>query len=337
MQINWVAYRFIGNDGYGRYGTHLIRALRKLGVTVRPTVSQMLYDAPRDILSLTGLDFSDISVFLLPPVVIKEAPPPRSWIYTMHEDSVLPPGWVETINQFERCLVPCEYNAVTFRESGVKVPIDVVYGGTNPDEFPVQDGARPERPYTYLTLSDRGIRKGWDAVWGAWYKAFPENLTDVKLIVKGRPEMMPPWFSPDAVPDKRIEFWLDNVGDMNEVFRQADCVVYPARGDGWGMFWREAAMTGLPAIVLDYSGNSVGVDEAAIPLKKYHLRESMLDYSKGEWAEPDQDEIAERMSWCYQNQQTARDKGRQAARWLRENQTWDHSARQLVALLEQHS
>lgn len=335
MKINWVGYRFLKEDGYGRYGVHMIRALARLGVTITPIQAQTLYDMPEDVLKLTGVDFNQRSIFLLPPVAIRGEAPPNSWIYTMHEDSKLPDGWAKTINQFERCIVPCEHNAEVFKACGVSIPIDVVYGGTAPEEFPVREQAI-ERPYTFLCLGDRGSRKGWETVWGAWYEAFPESLTDVRLIIKARPEMVPDWFRDCELPDKRIRRWYDNVTDMKQVFAEADCVVYPARGDGWGMWWREAAMMGIPALVTPYSGNAVGAEEAAIPLRNYRMMQSMLD-SGGDWAMPDQSEVAEKMRWCYEHQTEARAKGVQAAQWLRGHQTWDHSAKALVKLIEAHA
>lgn len=336
MKLNWIGFRFIREDGYGRYGIHMIRALTKLGVTVAPIEARTLFDMPPDVRALTGLDFNERSIFLMPPFTVREAPPPNSWIYTMHEDSKLPNDWAEKINLFERCIVPCEHNAEVFRTGGVTIPIDVVHGGTSPEEFPVREQPE-ERPYTFVCLADRYVRKGWDTVWGAWYKAFPESQTDIRLIIKGRPEMKAGWFDPSKVPDKRIHFWYDNVPDMREVFCKADCIVYPAHGDGWGMWWREGAMMGVPALVTPYSGNEVGAEQAAIPLKKFAMVESMLEYSDGQWAEPDIDEVAEKMRWCYEHPAEARAKGLAGAQWLRDHQTWDHSATALVKLIEAHA
>lgn len=335
MNINWVGYRFYKEDGYGRYGIHLIRALTQLGVTVNAVQAQTVCDMPPDVLPLTGYDSGARSIWLLPPVAIKQAPPPRSWIYTMHEDSKLPDGWATVINQFERCIVPCAHNAAVFAAAGVTIPIDVIAGGTDPAEFPIRE-TTGDRPYTFLCLADRHIRKGWDLVWAAWYKAFPEALDDVRLIIKGRPEMVPDWFRDIDLPDKRIVRMYDTVDSMREVFAEADCVVYPARGDGWGMWWREAAMTGLPALVTPYSGNAVGAAEAAIPLQTYTMVESMLN-TGGQWAQADIDEIAATMRWCYAHQAEARLKGIQAALWLREHQTWAHSAAALIKLIEAHA
>jgi len=335
VQINLIAYRYMSLDGYGRYATHMARALTKTGAKVIPLVASQLEDLPDDLLPLTGFDYHQRSIFLMPPIALKFRPPKRSFVLTMHEDSRLPEGWAEKINQFERCIVPCEHNAKVFADCGVTIPIDIVYGGTAPEEFPIRETVA-ERPYTFLCLGDRGSRKGWETVWGAWYEAFPDSVTDVRLIIKARPEMVPDWFRDCELPDKRIRRWYDNVSDMRQVFAEADCIVYPARGDGWGMWWREGAMMGLPALVTPYSGNAVGAEEAAIPLRKYRLMESMLD-SHGLWAMPDQSEVAEKMRWCYEHQAEAREKGRKAAEWLRAHQTWDHSAKALIKLIEAHA
>lgn len=335
MKINWINYRYIPQDGYGRYGIAMVRALHRAGVEVLPMVTHLMFDAPPDVLKLTGFDDQRLSIFLQPPMTIKFDPPPHSYIYTMHEDSKLPEGWATTINKFERCIVPCEQNQQAFKDSGVTIPIDVVYGGTDPDEFPVETRPVEGHPYTFVTLGDRGIRKGWETVWGAWYKAFPESLEDVRLIVKFRPEMMPEWFQVDRILDKRISFCVDNLPDMRDVFRQADCVVYPSKGDGFGMWWREAVMMGKPAIVTNWSGNAVGLGECAIPLNDYKLVESHLN-TGGQWALPSEDEVATKMKWCYENRGAAQTLGLMGARWLRQNQTWDNSAKQLIELIKEH-
>lgn len=100
MKLNWVGFRFIREDGYGRYGIHFIRALMRLGVQVTPIEARTFFDMPADLLPLTGVDTNVRSIFLMPPFTVKQPPPPHSWIYTMHEDSKLPDGWADKINLF---------------------------------------------------------------------------------------------------------------------------------------------------------------------------------------------------------------------------------------------
>jgi hypothetical protein len=90
----------------------------------------------------------------------------------------------------DRVIVPCEHNAQVFRDGGVACPISVIPGGTDPDEFPLITGLRPERPYTFLTIADRGNRKGWEEVYAAFFQAFRHDVgpDKVRLIIKCRPD-----------------------------------------------------------------------------------------------------------------------------------------------------
>jgi agmatine/peptidylarginine deiminase len=55
---------------------------------------------------------------------------------------------------------------------------------------------------------------------------------------------------------------------------------------------------------------------------------------KGFCRRVDTDELAAMMRWCYDNRDEAAQFGRQAASWLRANQTWAHSSDKLIALLQ---
>jgi hypothetical protein len=57
---------------------------------------------------------------------------------------------------------------------------------------------------------------------------------------------------------------------------------------------------------------------------------------KGQWCKADVPELAEWMLWCYEHPHEAAERGQRAAQWLRENQTWDHAADALIALIEEH-
>ena len=121
---------------------------------------------------------------------------------------------------------------------------------------------------------------------------------------------------------------------MGEVYQMVDCVVFPTKGEGWGMFPREAACMGKPVICTAWSGTAVGIEHWAIPIEKYTLHDSRLK-GGGQWAHADVDEIAAHMRWCFEHREEARQKGLAAAQWLRANQTWQHSAKALMALIEQ--
>lgn len=344
MKIQWHGYSFFA-DGYGRFSTRLFSALHNAGVDVRWLTAGIL-DLPDWMLAWNDVDWSALTISCMPPFMAKRIPG-RHWLYTMTEGSELPPGWAGAIAEsgVERVLVPCQHNADAFRRSGVTVPISVIPGGTDPEEFPVL-GRVPGKPYTFLCIADRGFRKGWQEVWDAFYVAFGGKTTgdrDVRLIVKARkgtggvPEMLA---QKGAELDRRIVWQIDDAKDMAAVYAQADCVVIPSRSEGWGMPHREAAMMGLPVITQAYSGLDDGhTHEWAIVVQGGRIERVPEDEKThlGDWRIVDVEELAREMRACYEQPGAALAFGRRAAAWLREHQTWDMAARRLLNLIEQEA
>lgn len=341
LACNWINYRMIAEDGYGRYGVRHVRALARAGVRVTPGLSQML-EMPGDLLRMTGLDFSRLTIALMPPHELIPVPG-RLWNYTMYEATRLRVGWIDRINNYcERVLVPAPWLLDVLDSHGCKVPAHVIPGGVDPGEFPVVT-RQQDRPYTFLALGDRGSRKGWDIAWAAFYKAFGESK-DVRLVIKARGGSSLSWDGKVHMDlsrsDARVSAWRQDVPSMADVYAAADCFVFPTRAEGYGLPPREAACTGLPVICTAWSGTEPNIDCWALPIRKYKLVNARIeaepypDGTPAQWAYADVDETADLMRWCYEHRDEAAAKGRAAAQWLREHETWDHAAARLVRLME---
>lgn len=333
LHINIIAHALIKEDGYGRYILQTIQHLAMLGVDVYPMLVSFL-GTPSWVQRMAGLDTGRITLSIMPAHNLKPVAG-RHWLLTMTEDDSCPKEWAGLINQYtERLIVPCEHNADVFKSRGVKVPIHVVHGGTSTEEFPVQ--TLPHRElYTFLALADRGERKGIEKVWSAFFNEFGED-EPVRLLIKQRLAMADLALKRSFLSKKNVSWWIDDTDSMANVYAQADCFVYPAYGDGWGMPPREAAMMGLPVIATRYSGLEVGIDHWAIPLDNFKMVKSSLNHDNGHWASPDLAELQSKMRWVYENQSEAKANALKSAQWLRENQTWAHSASALKQLLEEH-
>lgn len=341
MKLNWLGY-WNQSDGYGRFNTRLIRALQRAGCDVRAVhISEL--DRPPWLLAQLRLDWSHLTLSCMPPFMLQRVPG-RHWLYTMTEGSLIPPEWVERIHRsgVERVLVPCQHNVEAFRQSGVEVPISVVPGGTDPNEFPLVQHA-PKRPYTFLTLADRNQRKGWHEVWEAFYRAFGGKTTgdqDVRLIVKSVPtgNNVTEVIAQGQNLDRRIIWQIERAPNMATVYAQADCVVLPSRSEGWGLPHREAASMGLPVIVQAYAGLDDGyTHEWAIVVDGGQMQPIPREQAHclGEWRVVDVQELVAAMRACYERPEQARAHGLRAAQWLRQNQTWAHSAQHLIELVRQ--
>lgn len=330
MQANFGVYKLIQVDGYGRFGSGMIRAMLQAGHDVHPFLLEEL-DLPVWFRQARGLDFGCATIQLAPPNNFRHIPG-RSIAWTMHESMTLPEGWANHINQKNQlCLVPSPWLIEVMENAGVKVPIRVVPGGIDPEETPILRRKR-SGPFTFLALADRGNRKGHHEVYQAFYKAFEHDNRDVRLILKCRPGSLPGLdFSYST--DPRLTVWREDVERVADVFAVADAVMNPNRCEGYGMWPREAAACGVPTFVTRWSGTADDCDEWAVPLEKYELVESHMQGSGGLWAKPDLDEIVWRMRDIYENQDEYKARALKAAAWMRDHATYAHAVRKLEDVL----
>lgn len=346
MRLNIITYQYRQHDGYGRFAAYLAKALIRQGIDVHLLLAEQC-NAPGWMHERWGIDWSAHAVSILPPFYLQSTPPGSGphWLYTMTEGSALPAGWERIINasNVERVIVPCQHNADVFYGGGVLAPIDVVPGGTDPDEFRPGRICADPHPYTFLALADRGARKGWSETWQAFYKAFggPTDTPDVRLIIKARPNGndLLELISRADNPDPRITIVMEDM-DMREFYRLGDCYMGISRSEGWGMPMREAASCGLPVITQAYSGMDDGFTHRWATITVGGGRPENIpahfEHIAGQWLKADVAEVAAAMRWCYASPDAARKAGLRASRWIAENQTWDIAAQKLITLIEEH-
>lgn len=350
MQLNWLAFNYRPWDGYGRYSGYMVRALRRAGVDVTPHFAGAA-NAAAWLLQEWGMAWDRPTISCLPPYYLQRLPAGSAphWLLTMTEGSECPEGWAAMINEsgVARVIVPCEHNAEAFRRGGVTAPVSVVHGGTDPDEFALLPASRDHaQPYTFLTLADRGKRKGWMEAYTAFFAAFgtvhETGADKVRLVIKCRPggnDLVDMIADRAKDIDPRIVLLRDDFGNIADYYAMGDCLVLPSRSEGWGMPHREGAMMGLPVITQAHSGMDDGnTHEWAIVVEAGQMQpiDATRDgHIAGQWRVVDTHELAATMRACYDQPKSAASLGRQSASWLRQHQTWDHSATKLLQILQQ--
>lgn len=312
------------NDGYGIAAGHIAHHLRLLAPDVR------IIDFSREQVGgpwkIKGSVVAMFNPFWLPYLEADQV-----ILYTMFEGTQLPEGWAASINmRVDECIVPCRWCADVFAANGVRTPIRVVKLGVDTSDYPLMDRRDHDAPYTFLWTGTPDYRKGWDIAYQAFFAAFGWR-EDVRLII----HMRQPMPFPMKFRDPNVE---PLVGQLSQsewlaLLRRADCFVFPSRGEGWGLPPREAAATGLPVLVTRWSGTAEDVDRWGIPIEVGNFAPAQFGFydGVGQWAEPDQVQLAECMKWCVEHTQEAADIGRDAAAWLAHHATWRATAHELMS------
>ena len=217
---------------------------------------------------------------------------------TMFESDKLPDGWVEALNECQAVIVPTKLNKKIFEKNGVTRPIHVVPLGISETFTPPGVGQRAvrqppteEKPFIFLCWGDRGVRKGWDVAIKAFVGAFGERK-DVRLIIKAREDNFP-----FDVSNPNIEVMRDDLDEwgLRDLYLRCDCMVFPSRGEGFGLPPREFAATAGPVIATEWWADD-------IQQWGYRLEYSLTDAWKGtrmeglgRWAEPSQNHLEKQM------------------------------------------
>lgn len=208
---------------------------------------------------------------------------------TMFESSIMPGAWLEPLNQCAAVITPSHFCADVFKDCGVNVPIHVaplgVQGRYKPAKRP------PGRPLTFLAFLDRGKRKGGLVALQAFLDTFGD-YESYRLILKGR----------NVPPARRFSLTNRNVeviqrdmseAELYELYLSADVLIFPTKGEGWGLPPREFAATGGIVLATDWSGTADDIDAWGYPLP-YKLvpadwsgNSTLEGQDLGEWAEVD--------------------------------------------------
>lgn len=279
-------------------------------------------------------EFDGPVVALMFPEWLPHLRAPFLAVYTMWEGKGLPVERVRLVNEHaDLCVVPSEWCAEGFRESGVEVPICIVPLGVSLADYPymMRNGRTPESPYRFLWNGNKDGRKGWKLVYQAFWKAFKGvDASQVELWLHFRDEGLG---YPCADENVKMLNGYQSRSLIQRMLQQVDCFVFPSRGEGWGLPPREAAATGLPVIATNYSGLAEQIDHWAYPVRVCKETLTLMQCREDErflMADPCPNHLAEQMRWCFEHREEAAAFGQRASQWLRANQTYEHTARRLV-------
>ncbi len=228
--------------------------------------------------------------------------------YFFWEESVVPLETIKYLNaHFKAVLAPSRFVAKALIDSGLSLPVRLVGFTPRLDAFrniANRRSSAASRPFTFLHISSGFPRKGVDVLLEAYRRAF-RRQDPVRLVIKVFPNPLNDVAAQiaglkEADPDSAEIMLLDR--DMQEaelldLYRQANAMVLPTRGEGFNLPAAEAMAAGLPVIVTGYSGHldfcngSVRLIDYAFAPSRSHLA-----VAGSQWVEPDVEDLASAMT-----------------------------------------
>jgi len=326
-------------DGYGHSGLEMVNALLDLGVDVRPRAKQPSIDPTLPEAMRTAVEKlvkrepveAPVVVYYALPSLFYELPDYQVG-FTQFETNRLPEYWIEDLERMDEVWVTCKELVDVFSKSGVTRPIYVTRLGVRGDRF-TPARRKKTKPFRFVHTGMPEPRKGADLVLKAYRLAFGGYEDEVRLTMKGV-GIPQDWMN--RLP-LGVDFILSRYPTklLVDLYHNSHCMVYPTRGEGWGMIPMEAMATGLPTILTSFLGTS---EFAKYGIKVGHKLVEAEYYEHlmpcGEWAQPDLRELADLMIDVYDNYEKYEDAAFTDSREMVKEFSWENTAKQIRGHLE---
>ncbi|MBT9544455.1 MAG: glycosyltransferase family 4 protein [Candidatus Sericytochromatia bacterium] len=284
--------------------------------------------------------------------------------HTVFETNSLLREFVIGCNRMDSVITPTRFNQTHFQQAGVAVPIGLVPEGVDTVRFS-PTGPRlkniPQR-FSFLFLAQLSYRKGFDLVLKAFLELFAHH-DDVQLLLRcyirdGSPrdlEQVRQFIS--VFREQELNglksghvYLLSNVADVHlpALYRSADVLLAPHRGEGWGLPIAEALSCEVPVIATGWGGihEYLGPEHASwlnyqlapIPgdvpeiFLGAHLKQARHEGHL--LAEPDYQQLKYAMWEMYRNYFVYKAQAMQARELLETSLTWSDAAHKFVKWME---
>jgi glycosyltransferase involved in cell wall biosynthesis len=224
------------------------------------------------------------------------------------EETEFPQEYVAEFNHFlDGITLATTFVQKTLIDNGVSIPSRVVGASScvtvDESNFPKRNKSASEK-FTFLHISSAFPRKGIDVLLDAFGQAFTRK-DQVKLIIKTFPN--PHNNIVDLLATFKKEFpnhaeivlinQDSTTQDILVLYAQADCLVSPSRGEGFGLPMYEALTFGIPVIATNWGGHTdfVSSETGLLIDFEYAPSGSHLGSNNSAWAEPKVESLIECM------------------------------------------
>ena len=273
------------------------------------------------------------------------------------EYGALPQAWADALRAQppDEIWTPSEFCRMQFLDAGVAPErVVVVPNGIDPARFSPDRAVAPfplatTKRTRFLYVGGALPRKGVDLLLQGYRRAF-SRADDVVLVLKlfgtrtfyplaGFADALRAFTADPNAPELEVIDADVSDEDVVRLYRSCDALVFPYRGEGFGLPMLEALACGLPVIATAGGAADAFLDDTVayrIPAQRRAVPDDVVGTplaGPAWWLEPDVDALAATLRHVAAHPGDARTKGAQGAQRARTSWTWDHAARVAAARL----
>jgi hypothetical protein len=263
---------------------------------------------------------------------------PFTIFYTVWESSEYPPEWT---NDFKRAKIDLVLTASEYIKKAIEANgcLCQVWRHGIDDRFVFKK--RPDDGiFTFYHYNAFEYRKGWEIVLEAFTNEFHIE-EPVKLVLKGRELRECRWIFPESGEKEfkihpNVDIVVGHVTDekMVELSDKADCFVFPAKGEGWGLPPCEMMAVGCPAIIPNAHSFTEFFDEKdTIPVEVDGYLNSEPRY-RGYLIHCSVKDLQKKMRWAFENQNKMKEMGGKASERMHKDFNWDKIGQDLLKIID---
>jgi glycosyltransferase involved in cell wall biosynthesis len=321
------------SEGYGVASTNIVNGLKNHGIDIDidlipiPDELQNLSNFKIGYFNQSVVNSNVIINHSLPDVYRKAKK--YSIGFSYWETTRLPSHWIKYMNDMDEIWTTSSWAKKIFKESGVQSKIYDFKLGVDPKLYYPKFRERKE-VFTFLSIGSPSSRKNSQIAVNAFISLFGKEQ-NINLIYKsnGPPDarLLRPHGGKDPLsshPRIRLIDYEVSDSELAKIYDEADCLLYPTSGEGWGLLPMQAIAKGIPTICT----NATACTEFAnfsLPLDFEWSSDKMLGIYQGagEWAIPNYDDLCDKMLYVVNNYHEIAKHTFNGAKYIAQNFTWD--------------